>query len=67
VIRCSNVKAVSRNGQTVEDGRPLVNPTKEQIVDLRALCYEANCSADRVEYGRVDFSMNAGDYMPPVL
>jgi len=67
VIRCSNVKAVSRNGQTFVDVRPLVQPTFEQVVDLKRLYKEENCSIDEVEYGRIDFSMNTGDYLPPML
>jgi len=67
VIRCSNVKAVSRGGRTYVDGKELVKPTREQVVDLKRLYWEENCSNDVVEYGRVDFSMNAGDYLPPVL
>jgi len=67
VIRCSNVKAVSRGGRTYVDGQELGKPTREQMLELKGLYREENCSSDVVEYGRIDFSMNAGDYLPPVL
>lgn len=67
VIRCSKTLAVSTGGKTFVKGTPLVKPTVEQLEELKELYEEENCSTKVVQYRDISFSMNTGDYLPPVL
>lgn len=71
VVRCSDQEAVFENGQTylVEGGNriPLQPMTPEGMAELKATYREENTSVERIIYGKVDFSMNAGDYQMPIL
>ncbi|NRR92461.1 hypothetical protein HSX10_12860 [Winogradskyella undariae] len=70
VIRCSNLEAVYTNGQTYiknEDERIKLEPmVTENLEDLRTSYYEENKTVKRVDYGKVHFSMNTGDYKKPI-
>jgi len=70
VVRCSNLEAVFINDQTFirEDGKliKLEERTPETMADLRTTYFEENSSENRVEYGKVHFSMNTGDYQKPI-
>ncbi|WP_179376001.1 hypothetical protein [Winogradskyella wichelsiae] len=70
VIRCSNLEAVYTNGQTYiknEDERIKLEPMiSENLEDLRTSYYEENKTVKRVDYGKVHFSMNTGDYKKPI-
>jgi hypothetical protein len=71
VIRCSNVKAVYKEGETfIVEGDQLVKmkkPTDEDITHLRHLYYTENVSDHPINYGKIHFSMNEGDYTQPLL
>lgn len=70
VIRCSNLEAVYTNGQTYiknEDECIKLEPmVAENLEDLRTSYYEENKTVKRVDYGKVHFSMNTGDYKKPI-
>lgn len=70
VVRCSNVEAVFTNKQTFikEDGKllKLETMTSNMLDDLRNSYYRENTSEDIIDYGRVQFSMNLGDYERPI-
>lgn len=72
VVRCSNAEAVHQDGRTFLDkgGRlvELVPPTLEGMSELRRLYAEENRTEDFIDYGdELVFSMNAGDYLAPLL
>ena len=71
VVRCSAQEAVFEGGQTwlqEEAGRlPLEPMAVEDARDLRGTYREENLTDGDIRYGRVHFSMNAGDYMKPIL
>lgn len=70
VVRCSNLEAVHTNNQTFikENGRliKLEKMNLELQEDLRNSYYKENISEDVIEYGKVHFSMNLGDYEKPI-
>ncbi|WBL21169.1 hypothetical protein [Zunongwangia sp. HRR-M8] len=70
VIRCSNLEAVYKNNQTFikeKGGLIKLEPMNaEQMEDLRSTYFEENKSEKQVEYGKIHFSMNSGDYEKPV-
>ena len=70
VARCSNLEAVYMNDQTYikENGEliKLEQMTPETLKDLRNTYYEENKSEKMVNYGKVHFSMNTGDYEKPI-
>jgi hypothetical protein len=70
VIRCSNLEAVYKEHKTFikENGNliPLSEMNHENMEDLRDTYYEENVSEKNVNYGKVHFSMNAGDYKKPI-
>jgi len=70
VIRCSNLEAVYKNNQTyIKQEDKLVQleaMDTENLVDLRTSYYEENKTVKRVDYGKVHFSMNTGDYKKPI-
>lgn len=71
VIRCSNTKAVFKDGHTfIKDKNELIKleeSTIEKEKLLRNTYYKENALADIIEYGKVDFSFNKGDYLKPLL
>lgn len=70
VARCSNLEAVYMDNQTFikENGEliKLEQMTSETMVNLRNTYYEENISEKNVEYGKIHFSMNSGDYEKPI-
>lgn len=70
VVRCSNVEAIHKHGQTyiIEDGRRvlLAEMRVDDARELRSSYFSENATDDHVDYGDVYFSMNAGDYMKPI-
>jgi len=70
VARCSNLEAVHQNNQTYikENGEliQLTPMTSNSMDDLRDSYYEENNTINKVDYGKVHFSMNAGDYEKPI-
>jgi hypothetical protein len=71
VARCSDLEAVYRNSQTFirhdDDLIPLTKMTPEMMESLRDSYREENKTEKMVKYGEILFSMNAGDYMKPIL
>ncbi|MBD2214808.1 hypothetical protein H6G77_30545 [Aulosira sp. FACHB-615] len=70
VARCSNVEAVYFNNQTyIIENKDLIKLeaiTESKQQDLKETYYEENCTEKMVDYGKVDFSMNLGDYQRPI-
>jgi hypothetical protein len=70
VVRCSNLEAVFMNEETYikENGEliKLEEMTRTTMSELRTTYYEENVSEQKVAYGKVHFSMNAGDYQKPI-
>lgn len=70
VVRCSNVKALYTNNQTyIKENDKLIklekmNPKLQE--NLRNSYYKENTSEEVIEYGKVHFSMNLGDYEKPI-
>jgi len=71
VARCSNLEAVHMNGQTyIKENDELIKlqeMTSETMIDLRNSYYEENMYEKKVEYGKIHFSMNSGDYEKPIF
>ncbi|MBE8725770.1 hypothetical protein [Flavobacterium hungaricum] len=71
VARCSNLEAVFTNNQTFikENGEliKLEQMTEETMIYLRDSYYEENVSEKKIEYGKIHFSMNSGDYEKPIF
>jgi hypothetical protein len=76
VIRCSKTTAVFKDGFMHivvfdSDGtRTLVkmqNPTPENVGAIKELYFRENATDNLIDYGTVLFSMNAGDYTPPII
>uniref|UniRef100_A0A6C0JVV6 Uncharacterized protein n=1 Tax=viral metagenome TaxID=1070528 RepID=A0A6C0JVV6_9ZZZZ len=73
VIRCSNTKAVWRDGQTFIGQTneipsvPLVPMTEEIIQQVRNLYYLENTTTDIITYPFINSSMNSGDYKCPIV
>lgn len=71
VIRCSNIEAISKDGQTyIFDGDTkeyvaLKKPDEAGVKALKDNYYKENMTADVIDYGQVHFSLNDGDYMKP--
>lgn len=70
VIRCSNTKAVHRDGKTALIGNEmdldLEEPTEEGVTRLKDLYYKENTTIEMVEYTGFKFSLNSGDYKKPI-
>ncbi|WP_271782769.1 hypothetical protein [Aquimarina algiphila] len=70
VIRCSNLEATYMNNQTYikENGEliKLEQMNNESMEDLRSTYYEENKTEKIVDYGKIHFSMNSGDYEKPI-
>lgn len=71
VIRCSDTKAVFKDGQTFIDRNgelAKLNPiTADDISMIRKLYYAENVTTDVVNYGVINCSMNSGDYKMPIV
>ncbi|MGU3375716.1 hypothetical protein [Chryseobacterium sp. M5A1_1a] len=71
VVRCSNLEAMHTDDQTYikENDRyiKLEKMTSELQEDLRNSYYEENISEKMMEYGKIHFSMNSGDYEKPIF
>jgi len=71
VVRCSNLDALYMNEQTYikEEGSivKLEKMTPETQEELRDFYYEENRTEKVVQYGKIHFSMNAGDYERPIF
>ena len=70
VARSSNLEAVYMNDQAYikENGEliELQEMTQETMDDLRDSYYEENKTEKMVDYGKIHFSMNSGDYKKPM-
>ncbi|MEP2278343.1 hypothetical protein [Maribacter sp.] len=70
VIRCSNLEAVYEDNKTYikENGNriPLELMNNKNMEDLRDSYYKENKTEKNVNYGKVHFSMNSGDYKRPI-
>lgn len=70
VIRCSNLEAVYHDNKTYikenENLIPLEPMNNENMEDLRDSYYKENKTEKNVNYGKVHFSMNSGDYKKPI-
>ncbi len=71
VLRCSDKKATFINGETfVKEGETWVKLSEmsdENMSNLKNSYQEENQTAHKIEYGKVDFSMNWGDYQKPIF
>lgn len=70
VARCSAREALFTDGRThlIEGDRlvPLAPISVDGVRGLREDYRRENSSAEPMEYGALPFSMNAGDYLPPI-
>ena len=70
VVRCSNVEAKYMNNETfIKENGSLIKlepMTLNSIENLRTSYVEENKTENVVEYGKVHFSMNLGDYEKPI-
>lgn len=70
VVRCSNVEAVYENDRTyIKENNQLLElevMTPEMLEDLRNSYFKENTFEKVVDYGKVHFSMNSGDYKKPI-
>ncbi len=70
VIRCSNLEAVFQDNKTfIKENGHLIELEKmkdQNMEDLRDFYYKENISEKNVDYGKVHFSMNSGDYEKPI-
>ncbi|QIL42076.1 hypothetical protein G7074_24095 [Pedobacter sp. HDW13] len=70
VVRCSNLEAVYMNAQTyIKENNNLFqleDMTSEMLEDLRNSYYRENTTKSIIDYGRIHFSMNSGDYERPI-
>jgi len=71
VVRCSKTKAIFKNDQTyINENSEYIKLEKvndNDFVGLRKLYYEENTTDKIINYGKVNFSMNMGDHLPPIL
>jgi hypothetical protein len=71
VVRCSDLEALYIDNQTYikENGNHvrLEKMTPELQEQLKKSYYEENISEKIIEYGKVYFSMNSGDYEKPIF
>lgn len=70
VIRCSNLEAIYKDDKTFikENGNliKLEQMNNENMEDLRDSYYKENKTEKNVDYGKIHFSMNSGDYKKPI-
>ena len=71
VIRCSNTEAVFKNGKTYIDEhgdyKELVVATESDVIKLKETYLKENMTAELIEYDKIYFSLNQGDYEKPYL
>jgi len=67
VIRCSKTKAVFKNGETFIDHVKLEKPDIAGITNLKKLYLEENITDNVINYGKIYFSLNDGDYLEPII
>jgi uncharacterized C2H2 Zn-finger protein len=71
VIRCSKTEAIYKNDKTyiLDENKEieLVEPDDEGIKNLKYLYYQENLTPNVIEYEKIYFSLNKGDYMKPLL
>jgi hypothetical protein len=71
VVRCSKTKAVFKDGQTYLDDKgkliKLVDPDQKTTRELKDLYYKENLTDELMDYGTINFSLNAGDYTRPTV
>jgi len=69
VIRCSNTQAIFKDGQTYIDNNnvyhKLIKYNDDDVTKLRELYFKENTTIEHIDYGKVYFSMNNGDYKKP--
>ncbi|MDJ1502695.1 hypothetical protein [Xanthocytophaga agilis] len=70
VVRCSNAEALYMNDQVyIKENIGLIKleeMTPELQQNLKDSYYEENVSEKLIEYGKIHFSMNSGDYEKPI-
>ncbi len=70
VVRCSNTEALFMNEQAYikENGTfiKLEEMTQETMASLKNSYMEENKTENRVQYDKIHFSMNLGDYQKPI-
>ncbi|MEY3442955.1 MAG: hypothetical protein RLZZ519_1236, partial [Bacteroidota bacterium] len=70
VARSSSTEAIFRDAQTfiLENGKwvPLEEMTPETMNSLKESYVEEKQTERRIQYGKVHFSMNRGDYQKPI-
>lgn len=73
VIRCSSTEAIYKDGETFivdGDGNKKLEKCDHESDDvkkLRELYFKENTTIDFIDYGKIYFSMNEGDYKKPNL
>ncbi len=69
VVRCSKTLAVHKSGETfIKETEQLVKlcqPDNQGIDTLKELYYKENNSDELIEYPKLYFSLNQGDYLEP--
>lgn len=78
VIRCSNTKAIYKDGKTWIESQTqkfktkvLVElekqPNENEITELKNLYFNQNMTSKKIVYDGFNFSLNKGDYMKPMI
>lgn len=72
VVRCSNMHAIFRNNQTYilnneNEYVKLEDPTDDQIKELKDVYLMENSTDSMISYGKINFSLNGGDYLKPIV
>ncbi len=72
VIRNSKTEALFKDNQTyIRDGDneliKLEEPSGEKVRELKDIYFMENTSGEIINYGKIDFSLNKGDYMRPIV
>jgi hypothetical protein len=71
VIRCSKTNAIFKNCQTyINDDSKCVkldDPTEDEIKDLKNLYFKENMTDEKINYDKLYFSLNRGDYEKPIV
>jgi hypothetical protein len=70
VARCSATTAIFRDGQVYLNSHgslvPLKEPQEQEVSALKSNYLAENTTSKEVSYGKLDFSLNNGDYMCPI-
>lgn len=71
VIRCSKTIAIHKEGQTYisDNGNhiKMESPDQERVAILKKVYAQENLDDNLIEYDKLYFSLNQGDYIKPVL